>query len=87
MKLPPFPPHEAKLFLGDRGLFEIADGGTLSQRQAEQAIHQILRGDASPEATAGLLMGLRARGEPEHTLYDGRCGARTVGTGSLPRLL
>ena len=36
---------------------------TLTQEQAEEAMHTMMRGDASPEETAGLLMGLRARGE------------------------
>lgn len=41
----------------------IAEGGTLSEAEAEGAMHLLLRGEASPEATAALLMGLRARGE------------------------
>ncbi|NNF58072.1 MAG: anthranilate phosphoribosyltransferase [Rhodothermaceae bacterium] len=41
----------------------IAEGDTLSQSQAEQAMDCMLRGEASPEAIAALLMGLRARGE------------------------
>ena len=41
----------------------IAEGETLSQAQAEQAMDCMLRGEASPEAIAALLMGLRARGE------------------------
>lgn len=41
----------------------IADGETLTQTQAEDAMHVMLRGEASPEAIAALLMGLRARGE------------------------
>ncbi len=41
----------------------IAEGGALTQTQAEQVMHVMLRGEAGPEETAGLLMGLRARGE------------------------
>lgn len=41
----------------------ITEGETLSQEQAEQAMHLMLRGDAAPEEIAGLLMGLRSRGE------------------------
>ncbi len=41
----------------------IANRRTLTQEQAEEAMHAMMRGDASPEETAGLLMGLRARGE------------------------
>ncbi len=41
----------------------IAEGGTLTQEQAEAAMHLLLRGEAEPEAVAGLLLGLRARGE------------------------
>ncbi|MFN3867406.1 MAG: anthranilate phosphoribosyltransferase, partial [Demequina sp.] len=39
----------------------IAEGGTLSEAQAEATMDTMLRGEASPEAVAGLLMGLRAR--------------------------
>lgn len=41
----------------------IAEGHALSQAQAEQAMHSMLSGEAAPEEIAGLLMGLRARGE------------------------
>lgn len=41
----------------------IADGQTLTQDQAEAAMHLLMRGEAEPEQAAGLLMGLRARGE------------------------
>ena len=41
----------------------IAERQTLTQAQAEQAMHLMMRGEAAPEETAGLLMGLRARGE------------------------
>lgn len=41
----------------------IAEGETLSQAQAEDAMHVMLRGEATPESIAALLMGLRARGE------------------------
>src|SRR5690554_4912998 len=41
----------------------IADGGTLSTEQSEQAMHLMMRGEAAPEEVAGFLMGLRARGE------------------------
>ena len=41
----------------------IAEGETLSEAQAEQAMHHMLRGEASPEQIAGLLLGLRSRGE------------------------
>lgn len=44
-------------------LHVLADGGTLSQAQAEAAMHLLLRGEALPEEAAALLMGLRARGE------------------------
>lgn len=36
---------------------------TLSQEQAEAAMHLMMQGEAEPEHIAGLLMGLRARGE------------------------
>ncbi|NBC19121.1 MAG: anthranilate phosphoribosyltransferase [Bacteroidetes bacterium] len=41
----------------------LADGGTLSREEAAEAMHLMLRGEAEPEEVAGLLMGLRARGE------------------------
>jgi len=41
----------------------IADGETLTEAQAESAMHVMLRGEASPEQIAALLVGLRARGE------------------------
>lgn len=41
----------------------IADGGTLSTEQSEQAMHLMMRGEVAPEEVAGFLMGLRARGE------------------------
>ena len=36
---------------------------TLTQEQAEQAMHLLMQGEAEPEHAAGLLMGLRTRGE------------------------
>ena len=36
---------------------------TLSQEQAEAAMHLMMQGEAEPEHAAGLLMGLRTRGE------------------------
>jgi anthranilate phosphoribosyltransferase len=44
-------------------LQKIAHQQALSQEEAEAAMHVLLRGEASPEETAGLLLGLRARGE------------------------
>lgn len=44
-------------------LTALAEGRTLTQEEAEAAMHQMMRGEASPEQIAGLLMGLRARGE------------------------
>jgi anthranilate phosphoribosyltransferase len=41
----------------------LAGGGRLSREQAEQAMHLLLRGEATAEQTAGFLMGLRSRGE------------------------
>jgi anthranilate phosphoribosyltransferase len=41
----------------------VAEGETLTEAQAESAMHVMLRGEARPEETAGLLLGLRARGE------------------------
>jgi anthranilate phosphoribosyltransferase len=41
----------------------LAGGGVLSRQQAALAMENMLTGVASPEATAGLLMGLRSRGE------------------------
>lgn len=41
----------------------LAAGDTLSEAEAEQAMHRMLRGEAEPLQVAGLLMGLRARGE------------------------
>lgn len=41
----------------------LAEGGTLSQAEAEEAMHQMMQGTAVPEQMAGLLMGLRSRGE------------------------
>jgi anthranilate phosphoribosyltransferase len=46
-----------------RYLHILADGGTLSREDASAAMHRMLRGEAEPEEVAGLLMGLRARGE------------------------
>ena len=41
----------------------IAEGETLTQAQAESAMHVMLSGEADPAQIAGLLMGLRSRGE------------------------
>lgn len=41
----------------------LSQGGTLSQQQAEAAMHLILRGDVGDVPLAAFLMGLRARGE------------------------
>ena len=41
----------------------VAEGETLTQPQAESAMHVMLSGEADPAQIAGLLMGLRARGE------------------------
>ena len=41
----------------------IAEGETLSESQAESAMHVMLSGDADPAQISGLLMGLRSRGE------------------------
>lgn len=41
----------------------LADGGTLTREEAGGAMHLMLRGEAEPEHSAALLMGLRARGE------------------------
>ena len=41
----------------------VAEGETLSEAQAGQAMDFMLRGEAAPEQIAGLLLGLRARGE------------------------
>lgn len=41
----------------------IADGETLTQAQAESAMHVMLSGEASEAEIGGLLMGLRSRGE------------------------
>lgn len=44
-------------------LKQIAHQQTLSQEEAEAVMHLLLRGEATAEETAGLLLGLRARGE------------------------
>lgn len=41
----------------------LADGETLTQAQAESAMHLMMQGAAAPEEVAGFLMGLRSRGE------------------------
>ena len=41
----------------------VAEGETLTQSQAESAMHVMLSGEAEPAEIAGLLMGLRSRGE------------------------
>jgi len=41
----------------------LSAGGALSQSEAAAAMHLMMRGEAAPEAVAGLLMGLRSRGE------------------------
>lgn len=41
----------------------VATGRSLTQEEAESAMHNIMRGDAEPEEMAGFLMGLRTRGE------------------------
>ncbi|HMB90605.1 MAG TPA: anthranilate phosphoribosyltransferase, partial [Rhodothermales bacterium] len=46
-----------------RFLHILADGETLTQPQAEEAMHLMMQGAAAPEEVAGLLMGLRSRGE------------------------
>lgn len=44
-------------------LQKISEGDTLTREDAEAVMHLLLRGDASGEEIAGLLMGLRSRGE------------------------
>lgn len=44
-------------------LTALAEGRTLSQEEAEAAMHVMMRGEAAPEQVAGFLLGLRARGE------------------------
>lgn len=44
-------------------LTQIATGGTLSREDAAEAMHLLMRGEASPEALGALLVGLAARGE------------------------
>ena len=44
-------------------LSTIADGDPLSRAEAEDAMEQMMSGDALPEHMAALLMGLRSRGE------------------------
>lgn len=44
-------------------LTRISTGHELTTEEAESVMHALLRGDSPPEQTAGLLMGLRARGE------------------------
>lgn len=46
-----------------RFLHILADGETLTQEQAEAAMHLMMKGAAAPEEVAGFLMGLRSRGE------------------------
>ncbi|WP_412070482.1 anthranilate phosphoribosyltransferase [Rubrivirga sp. IMCC43871] len=41
----------------------VAEGETLTEAQAASAMHVMLSGDADPAQVAGLLMGLRSRGE------------------------
>lgn len=41
----------------------IAEGHTLSEEEAADAMRTLMNGEASPEETAGFLMGLRSRGE------------------------
>ena len=44
-------------------LSTLADGDPLSRAEAEDAMHQMMSGEAPPEHMAALLMGLRSRGE------------------------
>ena len=44
-------------------LEHIASGRSLSESQAFEAMQVIMAGNAAPEETAGLLMGMRSRGE------------------------
>jgi anthranilate phosphoribosyltransferase len=44
-------------------LTALAEGRSLSQEEAEAAMHVMMRGEATPEQIAGFLLGLRARGE------------------------
>ena len=44
-------------------LKKIAAGDSLTFEEAADAMHLLLKGDSTPEQTAGLLMGLRGRGE------------------------
>ena len=41
----------------------LSTGATLSEEQAEQAMHHLMKGDADPIEIAGFLMALRSRGE------------------------
>lgn len=44
-------------------LTAIAEGQTLTRREAEDAMHAMMQGDLDPALVAGLLVGLRSRGE------------------------
>ena len=44
-------------------LARLASGRELTVEEAGQAMHVLMQGKASPEQTAGLLLGLRSRGE------------------------
>lgn len=46
----------------------LASGGVLSEADAEAAMHRLMRGESTPEETAGFLLGLRSRGETLHEL-------------------
>ncbi len=59
----------------------VAEGETLSEAQAGQAMDCMLRGEATPEQIAGLLLGLRARGE---TLDELTGFARVMRTYAVP---
>ena len=44
-------------------LAAVAEGQTLTRREAEEAMHMMMQGETDPTHVAGFLMGLRTRGE------------------------
>lgn len=57
---------------------EVADGGTLSSEESEQALHTIMRGDASPVEVAAFLSALKTRGETSEEVAGGVRALRRV---------
>lgn len=74
-----------------QALQRIAAGASLSESEAEAALAEIMAGESSPAAVAGLLMGMRSRGESSSEIAGAvralRAAMRVVPVLSAERLV